>query len=145
MSVNLRVTLIQADLAWQAPMTNRRLLAAHFRGLAGHTDLIVLPEMFTTGFTMDAAGLAETMDGETVHWMREEAAAWGCAITGSLIVRDGGKHYNRLLFVKPDGSIDHYDKRHLFRMAGEHDHYAAGDARLRWQEPGELLIGAGES
>ena len=119
MTANLRVTMIQADLAWQAPMTNRRKLAAHFRGLAGHTDLIVLPEMFTTGFTMDAAGLAETMDGETVHWLREESAAWGCAIAGSLIVRDGGRHYNRFLFAKPDGTLEHYDKRHLFRMPAE--------------------------
>lgn len=129
MTANLRVTMIQADLAWQAPITNRRNLAAHFRGLAGHTDLIVLPEMFTTGFTMDAAGLAETMDGETVHWLREESAAWGCAITGSIIVRDGSRHYNRLLFAKPDGTLEHYDKRHLFRMANEQKHFAAGTHR----------------
>jgi omega-amidase len=129
MTANLRVTMIQADLAWQAPTTNRRLLAAHFRGLAGHTDVIVLPEMFTTGFTMDAEGLAETMDGETVHWLLEESAAWGCAITGSLIVREGGRYYNRLLFAKPDGTIEHYDKRHLFRMSDEQKHYRPGAVR----------------
>jgi predicted amidohydrolase len=129
MTANLRVTMIQADLAWQAPTTNRRNLAAHFRGLAGHTDLIVLPEMFTTGFTMDAAGLAETMDGETVHWLREESAAWGCAIAGSIIVRERDRHYNRLLFAKPDGTLEHYDKRHLFRMADEQQHFAAGAHR----------------
>jgi omega-amidase len=129
MTANLRVTMIQADLAWQAPTTNRRMLAAHFRGLAGHTDLIVLPEMFTTGFTMDAEGLAETMDGETVHWLREEAAAWGCAITGSLIVREGGRCYNRLVFARPDGTLEHYDKRHLFRMAHEPQHFAPGAER----------------
>ena len=130
MTSNLRVTMIQADLAWQAPMTNRRMLAKHFRGLIGHTDVIVLPEMFTTGFSMDAEGLAETMNGETVGWLREEAAAVGCAITGSLIVREGERYYNRLLWVTPDGSIKHYDKRHLFRMADEHSHYAAGRHRL---------------
>jgi omega-amidase len=131
MTANLRVTMIQTQLAWHAPATNRRTLARHFRGLVGHTDLIVLPEMFTTGFTMDAAGLAETMEGETVGWLREEAASVGCAITGSLIVREGSyRHYNRLLFVTPDGQVRHYDKRHLFRMANEQSHYAAGKHRL---------------
>lgn len=130
MTANLRVTMIQADLAWQDPAANRHALATHFRGLQGHTDLIVLPEMFSTGFTMDAHKCAETMDGPTVGWMREEAAAMGCAITGSLVIRDGEQHYNRLLWAAPDGSLAHYDKRHLFRMAREHDHYAAGDRRL---------------
>ena len=130
MTANLRVTMIQADLAWQDPATNRRNLAAHFRGLAGHTDLIVLPEMFTTGFSMEAGTLAETMAGATVAWLREESAAVGCAITGSLIVEEDGKHYNRLVWATPDGGLAHYDKRHLFRMASEDTHYAAGDRRL---------------
>jgi predicted amidohydrolase len=130
MTANLRVTMIQADLAWQDPATNRRELAAHFRGLAGHTDLIVLPEMFTTGFSMDAAALAEPMDGPTIGWLREESAAVGCAITGSLIVTEGGQHYNRLVWATPDGGLAYYDKRHLFRMAREHEHYASGSRRL---------------
>jgi omega-amidase len=130
MNSHLRVTLVQADIAWQDPAANRHRLAAHFRGLAGHTDLIVLPEMFSTGFSMDAESLAEPMDGPTVDWMREEAASMGCVITGSLIVRDGDDNYNRLVWARPDGSLAHYDKRHLFRMAGEHDHYAAGQRRL---------------
>ncbi|MCX7055365.1 MAG: amidohydrolase [Proteobacteria bacterium] len=130
MTANLRVTMIQADLAWQDPATNRRNLAAHFRGLAGHTDLIVLPEMFTTGFSMEASSLAETMAGATVAWLREESAAVGCAITGSLIVEENGQHYNRLVWATPDGGIAHYDKRHLFRMAREQEHYAAGNRRL---------------
>src|SRR5215210_5802122 len=78
MTANLRVTMIQSDLAWQDPAANRHALATHFRGLQGHTDLIVLPEMFSTGFTMNAASFAETMDGPTVGWLREEAAAMGC-------------------------------------------------------------------
>ncbi len=130
MTANLRVTMIQADLAWQDPATNRRNLAAHFRGLAGHTDLIVLPEMFTTGFSMAASSLAETMTGATVGWLREEAAAIGCAITGSLIVEEGGCYYNRLVWATPDGGCAHYDKRHLFRMAREQEHYASGNQRL---------------
>ncbi len=130
MTSHLRVTLVQTEIAWQAPATNRRALAAHFRGLMGHTDLIVLPEMFSTGFSMDAEGLAETMDGPTVGWLREEAAATGCVIAGSLIVRDGERCYNRLVWARPDGTLEHYDKRHLFRMANEQQHFAAGSRRL---------------
>ena len=130
MNSHLRVTIIQCDLAWQDPATNRANLARHFRGLLGRTDLVVLPEMFPTGFSMDAEALAEDMDGPTVGWLREEAAALGCAITGSLIVREGGHCYNRLVWARPDGSLAHYDKRHLFRMAGEHEHFAAGSRRL---------------
>jgi len=130
MSAHLRVTLVQSEIAWEAPAANRHRLAEHFRGLAGHTDLIVLPEMFSTGFSMEAEALAESMNGPTVGWMREEAAAMGCVITGSVIVRDQGRHFNRLVWARPDGSLAHYDKRHLFRMAGEHAHYAAGGSRL---------------
>jgi predicted amidohydrolase len=130
MNPHLRVTMIQAELAWQDPATNRAVFARHFRGLVGHTDLVVLPEMFTTGFTMEASQQAEAMDGPTVGWMREEAAALGCAITGSLIVRDGDRHCNRLVWAAPDGTLRHYDKRHLFRMAGEEKHFAAGTSRL---------------
>ena len=130
MSSHLRVTLVQTEIAWQDPATNRRNLAAHFRGLIGHTDLIVLPEMFSTGFSMEAEQLAEPMDGPTIGWMREEAAALGVALTGSLIVRDEDRCYNRLVWVRPDGSVAHYDKRHLFRMASEHRHYGAGAERL---------------
>ena len=130
MNSHLRVTLVQTGLAWQDPATNRHRLAAHFRGLPGHTDLVVLPEMFSTGFSMDATALAEDMDGPTVGWMREEAAALGCVVTGSLIVREAGLCHNRLVWARPDGTVEHYDKRHLFRVAGEHDHYAAGARRL---------------
>jgi len=130
MSTHLRVTLVQSELAWQDPAANRHRLAAHFRGLAGHTDLVVLPEMFSTGFSMAAAELAEDMHGPTIDWMREEAAALGCGIAGSLIVRDAGRCYNRFVWARPDGSLAHYDKRHLFRLAGEQEHYAPGAGRL---------------
>ena len=130
MNTHLRVTLVQTELQWQDPTGNRHRLAAHFRGLLGHTDLVVLPEMFSTGFSMDAAALAEDMDGPTVGWMREEAAALGCVVTGSLIVREAGHCRNRLIWARPDGTVEHYDKRHLFRVAGEQDHYAAGTRRL---------------
>ena len=86
--------------------------------------------MFSTGFSMDTATLAEEMSGPTVGWLREEAAALGCVITGSLIVRDAGQCFNRLVWARPDGSLEYYDKRHLFRMANEQQHYAAGTRRL---------------
>lgn len=130
MNAHLRVTLVQTALAWQDPAANRRNLAVHFRGLVGHTDLVVLPEMFSTGFTMDAEALAEDMDGPTIGWMREEAAALGCVIAGSLIVRDRGRCHNRLVWARPDGTLEHYDKRHLFRIADEQRHFAAGDRRV---------------
>jgi len=130
MNPHLRVTMVQADLAWQDPDENRRRMAHHFGGLSGHTDLIVLPEMFSTGYSMNAAQCSEPMDGPTVGWMREEAAALGCVITGSVIIRDGDRHYNRLIWVRPDGSFEHYDKRHLFRMAGEQKSFSAGERRL---------------
>jgi len=130
MNNHLRVTMVQTELAWQDPAANRHRLAAHFRGLLGHTDLVVLPEMFSTGFSMDAQSLAEDMDGPTVGWMREEAAALGCVITGSLIIREQGRCYNRLVWARPDGTTGHYDKRHLFRIASEQDHYAPGARRV---------------
>jgi len=129
MNNHLRVTMVQTELAWQDPAANRHRLAAHFRGLLGHTDLVVLPEMFSTGFSMDAQSLAEDMDGPTVGWMREEAAALGCVIAGSLIIREQGRCYNRLVWARPDGTTGHYDKRHLFRIASEQDHYAPGARR----------------
>jgi predicted amidohydrolase len=130
MNPHLRVTLVQSDLAWQDPAANRSAFARCFRGLIGHTDLVVLPEMFSTGFTMASAELAEDMEGPTVTWMREEAAVTGCVITGSLIVRDDGRYFNRLVWARPDGTLGCYDKRHLFRMAGEHQHFSGGSQRV---------------
>ncbi|WP_129643857.1 amidohydrolase [Peristeroidobacter agariperforans] len=126
----LNVTLIQTDLAWHDPAANRVRLQKHMGGLAGQTDLIVLPEMFTTGFTMEAESVAEIANGPTVAWMREHAAALGAVITGSIATRDGDRYYNRLVWMRPDGTHETYDKRHLFRMAHEQDHYSAGVRRL---------------
>jgi predicted amidohydrolase len=94
------------------------------------TDLIVLPEMFTTGFSMDASPLAEPAEGPTLHWMQEEAAKHQAVITGSVIVREGDSFYNRLFWVRPDGTYDQYDKRHLFRMANEHHTYTSGSEKI---------------
>ncbi|MGH8222925.1 MAG: nitrilase-related carbon-nitrogen hydrolase [Woeseiaceae bacterium] len=115
----LNVTLIQADLAWHDAEQNRERFGRAIAALDQPTDLIVLPEMFTTGFTMDAETHAETMEGATLAWMREQAAVHDAAVCGSVIVTEAGRHYNRFLFVRPDGSHARYDKRHLFGLAGE--------------------------
>ena len=127
---DLELALIQSELAWQDPAANRaqfQLLLEQARG----ADLIVLPEMFSTGFSMDSAALAEPENGPTSQWLLEQAARLQAVICGSLIIQAAdGSYRNRLLWARPDGSLAHYDKRHLFRMAGEHKHYAAGDAQV---------------
>lgn len=127
---DLTVTLVQSALHWHEPAANRAMFAHKLAPLAGATDLVVLPEMFATGFTMEAAANAETMDGPSIAWMAEQAARLGAVVTGSLIIGVQGRYYNRLIWMRPDGSFAHYDKRHLFRMADEHRHYTAGTERL---------------
>jgi omega-amidase len=127
---DLRVSLVQAATVWHDATANRRLYGDLVRPLAGQTDLVVLPETFTSGFSNEAIGDAETMDGPSVAWLRELASEVGAAVTGSMVIRDGDKVFNRLLFATPDGALAHYDKRHLFRMALEHERYAAGGPRL---------------
>ena len=127
---NLTITFLQAELHWHAPAANRDHLSQRLQTLATSTDLIVLPEMFTTGFSMEAPALAEPMDGPTLAWMREQAAAYNAVVTGSVIIGEDGHYYNRLLWVRPDGTFSHYDKRHLFTLAGEDKVYTPGRQRL---------------
>jgi predicted amidohydrolase len=128
---DLTVTLVQCELAWEAPADNRRHLELLLERSAAGSDLVVLPEMFTTGFSMNALANAEPPGGDTECWMQRLAQQHDCAITGSIAVRtEGDAVYNRMLFVTPDGSSTHYDKRHLFRMAGEHERYAGGKERV---------------
>jgi omega-amidase len=127
---DLRVTLVQSMLPWEDASAALKLFSDRLEGLKGTTDLVVLPEMFTTGFSMRSDVLSETMNGPAVRWMVDMAAAIGAAIYGSLIIKDGDAYYNRGIFVHPDGRIDHYDKRHLFRMAGEHEHFSPGRKRV---------------
>jgi len=122
----LKVTLIQSHLHWENPVANRTHFSAVFDAIKEATDLIVLPEMFTTGFTMNAEMLAEKSDGPTVLWMQSEAKKHNAAITGSLIIEDQELFYNRLFFVQPDGTIDTYNKKHTFTLAGEHKIFTAG-------------------
>lgn len=122
----LNVTIVQSDLHWHEPARNLEHFSSLLRSNTQGTDLVVLPEMFSTGFTMHAAPHAESMDGRSVTWMRETARERDIAICGSLIIEDDGRHFNRFLLVRADGTTEYYDKRHLFRLAGEHEHYAAG-------------------
>ncbi|TAN07500.1 MAG: amidohydrolase [Rhodanobacteraceae bacterium] len=132
---NLRVSIVQGATRWHDPAGNRAYYGALIAPLAGTTDLIVLPETFSSGFSNEAIHNAETMDGPTVAWLKDRAKTLGAALTGSVQLRVGGDVFNRLLFVTPDGAVRYYDKRHLFRYADEHKRYAAGNARLvvEWQ------------
>jgi predicted amidohydrolase len=125
----LRVSLVQGATRWHDAPANRDYYGTLVRQAKG-SDLIVLPETFTSGFSNEAIHNAETMDGPTVAWLRAQAKALDAAVTGSVQLRVEEKVYNRLLFATPDGNVRHYDKRHLFRYAGEHERYAAGGARL---------------
>lgn len=126
----LRVALIQTPLYWEDPALNRQMLTWKIRDLAGETDLIVLPEMFTSGFTMNPGPVAEAPDGPTTEWLLACSRETGAAITGSLVISQDGHYWNRLLWAQPDGTLQHYDKRHRFGLAGEDRHYAAGTSRL---------------
>ena len=125
----LNISIVQADLHWHDAAANRQAFSEAIGRIEDETDLIVLPEMFSSGFTMDAPSQAETMDGPTVNWMRTQATQTGKAICGSLIVEEAGGYYNRFVFMQPGGELQYYDKRHLFRLADEHEHYAAGNER----------------
>jgi omega-amidase len=127
---DLTISFVQSSLHWHDPAANRAELGRHIEDISIPTDLIVLPEMFTTGFSMEAAKLAEAMDGTSVAWMKQIAAARDAVVVGSLIIQEQEQYYNRLLWVRPDGTISYYNKRHLFGMAGEKEVYAAGTERL---------------
>jgi omega-amidase len=126
----LTVTTIQPDLQWEDKAANLRRLEEKIDGIGVHTELVVLPEMFSTGFSMRPESLAEPMDGPTVDWMRTIAARKKIILTGSLIITEEGNYFNRLIWMLPNGQYGYYDKRHRFAYAGENDHYTAGSRRL---------------
>lgn len=126
----LRVSLVQGATRWHDPAANREYYGALVRPLKGQSDLVVLPETFLSGFTNETLGNAETMDGSGIRWLRELAADVGCTVTGSMVVREGDRCVNRLVWMPPHGTHAIYDKRHLFRMAKEHERYGGGDTRL---------------
>lgn len=126
---DVSVTLVQTDLVWEDKIRNLSNFSRILNDLDEPTDLVVLPEMFTTGFSMNAPLLAEEMNGPAVQWLSESAASLGSVVAGSVIIREQGKYFNRLIWMRPDGSYDFYDKRHLFRMADEKKFYTPGSQR----------------
>lgn len=126
----MKTALIQSAIIWENPEANRNYFEQKINTISESIDLIVLPEMFTTGFTMNPETVAETMDGKTMGWLQSLAKAKKTAITGSLIVTDNNNFYNRLVFVFPSGEIQFYDKRHLFTLAGEDKVYTSGTQKL---------------
>lgn len=128
--MSLKVTLIQSNLVWEDITKNLEMFSGKLTSI-GKTDIIILPEMFTTGFTMNAANLAETEDGGTIAWLKKSAKQYKSAIVGSIIyTNENGKFFNRLIWAFPNGEIKTYDKRHLFRMAEEHHTFSAGNSKL---------------
>jgi predicted amidohydrolase len=130
MMQHLKVTLIQSDLYWQNAEANLSMFEEKIWEIGESTDLIVLPEMFNTGFTMDVAKAAEMINGRSFRWMKQMAAQMKAVVTGSLIIKEAGIYYNRLVWMEPDGNHYHYDKRHLFRLGNEDQYYQAGESRL---------------
>lgn len=128
--MELKVALVQTDLHWENPTANLAMLEEKIAAMEESVDLIVFPEMFTTGFTMNPAAVAEPMNLTTFKWMRQIATQTGAVVTGSFVAKEGQKYFNRLLWMQPDGAYDYYDKRHLFRMAKEHECYTAGRKRI---------------
>ena len=127
---DLKLTLIQADLYWEQRDKNLEQLGEKIKRIGTDTDLILLPETFTTGFSMNAEKLAEPMDGRAMQWMADRAAEQQVVLSGSLIIKEAGHYYNRLIWMRPDGSYEQYNKRHLFSLAEEDAHFTAGDERL---------------
>ncbi len=126
----LNIALIQSDLIWEDAAQNRKHFSKKINAITQPVDLIILPEMFTTGFSMHPEKNAETMDGETVQWLTKIAKEKEVAITGSLVIQEAGNYYNRLLFVYPSGAIKTYDKKHTFTLAGEDKVFTSGNKKL---------------
>jgi predicted amidohydrolase len=129
MSEKLTVSLIQSDLHWEKPETNKSRFESIINKLPS-TDIIILPELFTTGFTMNVSETFELMDGPSVIWMRDMASRTSAAICGSIVIKEGKDYFNRLFFISPEGLLGSYDKRHLFRMGDEHRNYTTGKKRI---------------
>jgi omega-amidase len=127
---NLKITIFQGHLFWENIDKNLQNISLRLAGIREKTDLIILPEMFNTGFSMNAEKLAEPMYGKTMQWMQETAQKFSAVVTGSLIIAEAGHYYNRLIWMRPDGTYAQYDKRHLFTMAKEQETYTAGTEKL---------------
>lgn len=126
----MKTALIQTDIVWENPSENRQILEKKIKSITEEIDLIILPEMFTSGFTMHPNLVAETMNEATITWLQNIAKAKNCAITGSLVITENNNFYNRMVFVFPDGQMQHYDKKHLFTLAGEDKVYVSGKDKV---------------
>lgn len=126
----MKATIVQCGLKWEKRDGNLAHISSLLDAAAPGSGIVVLPEMFTTGFTMNPAPMAEDMDGPTVRWMKERASAGGYALCGSLIIEEEGLFYNRMIFVTPSGEVTFYDKRHLHSMSGEQTVYSRGNKRV---------------
>ncbi len=127
---DLNISIIQSDLVWKDVAANLASFDYDINQIQEDIDLIVLPEMFNTGFVVDPDDVAEEMEGISMQWMRKQSLKKHAVICGSLIIRENGKYYNRLFWMKPDGSFQHYDKRHLFSLGGEHEKFTGGTESL---------------
>lgn len=128
MQTDLQIAIIQTDLVWENAKENKAKLDVMLEEIE-NVDLIILPEMFTTGFSMTPKPFAENMKGETVRWMQQKATQFNAAIVGSIIIKEESNYFNRMLFVHPNGTIEKYDKRHTFTLAGEHKEYTSGKSK----------------
>lgn len=126
----LTISLIQTNLFWEDKKANLQMLSEKINSIKDKTEIVILPEMFSTGFSMKPELLAEKMNGETVEWMKNISAAKKIILTGSLIIEEDGKYFNRLIWMLPNGEYGIYDKRHLFAFGDEHNHYSAGNKKL---------------
>jgi omega-amidase len=126
----LTITTIQTEIHWEDKLANLSMLGEKINGIKGKTEIVILPEMFSTGFSMKPELLAEKMDGPTVDWMKRMAASKKIIITGSIIIEEDGQYYNRLIWMLPNGQYGIYDKRHRFAYGGEDEHYSCGSKRL---------------
>ena len=128
--MSLTFTLIQTHLHWENKEANLQMLEEKINSIQQKTEIVVLPEMFSTGFSMKPEQFAETMEGATVTWMKRIAMQKKIILTGSLIIEENNQYYNRLIWMLPNGSLGCYDKRHRFAFAGENEHYSSGNKRL---------------
>lgn len=126
----LTITGIQTQLNWEDPAANRKMFEEKIHAISEKTELVIIPETFSTGFSMKPKELAETMDGETMQWMKRIAAEKKIILTGSIIIKDDGNYYNRLIWMLPNGHYGTYDKRHLFNYGGEGNEFSSGTKRL---------------
>ncbi len=129
----LNVSVIQSEIIWEDISANLQKFGTIISSIEAESDLILLPEMFTTGFSMNSANLAETMSGSTINWMQTMAMEKNASIAGSAIIKENNQVFNRLLVAHPDKTVEHYDKRHLFRMSDENDHFSAGNNILNFK------------